>query len=59
MEFLTVKDIGNLLGISRATAYKLVNGSLPAVRVGRTIRVRKSDFDKWTARAAATGENLL
>ena len=40
-KFLTVKDVATALGVSQATVRNLINaGDLPAVRVGRSIRVR-------------------
>jgi excisionase family DNA binding protein len=37
-----------ILGISKSLIYRLVSqGSLPAVRFGRTVRVRSEDLDKF------------
>lgn len=48
MEYLTVKEIMELLKIGRGTAYKLVNeDGFPAYRIGGNIRVRKCDLDEW------------
>lgn len=44
-EFLTPKEVMNLLYIGRNSFYKLVNsGELPAFRVGKQWRVRKEDL---------------
>ena len=44
----TVKEIQGFLGISRATAYKLVNSDrFHAVKVGRQLRVSAKAFDEW------------
>ena len=47
-EWLTVADLCQLLGISRTLAYQLVTEhTIPAVRIGCAIRVRKADVEKW------------
>jgi excisionase family DNA binding protein len=47
-EWLTVADICKLLGIGRTLAYQLVaEHAIPAVRIGRAIRVRKVDVEQW------------
>ena len=47
-EWLTVADLCDLLGIGRTLAYQLIaEHTIPAVRIGRTIRVRKADVEKW------------
>ena len=38
--FLTVAEVASLMRVSKMTVYRLVNaGTLPAVRVGRSVRV--------------------
>ncbi len=40
-QFLTVAEVAALMRVSKMTVYRLVhNGELPAVRVGRSFRVR-------------------
>lgn len=47
-EFLTPKEVMNLLFIGRNTFYKMVNsGELPAFRVGKLWRVRREDLKNW------------
>ena len=44
----TVDEIQDILGISRPTAYNLVNQDvLVSVRVGGHIRISKKSFDDW------------
>ena len=44
-EFLTPREVMQLLYIGRNTFYKLVNsGALPAIRVGKQWRVRREDL---------------
>ena len=44
-EYLTPKEVMNLLYIGRNTFYKLVNsGELPAFRVGKLWRVARKDL---------------
>jgi len=47
-EWLSLGDVQQLLGIGRTKAYELVaTGELPAVRIGRCIRVNKGELDEW------------
>lgn len=43
-EIINIKDLCNMLHISKHTAYTLVkSGKLPAKRIGRIYRIRKLD----------------
>ena len=47
-EVMTVEEMRQFLGISRPTAYELVNqATFPTIRIGRAIRVRKSSLLLW------------
>jgi excisionase family DNA binding protein len=42
---------GALVGIGRTKAYELVTtGELPAVRIGRCIRINRRELDEWLHR---------
>ncbi len=44
VKFLTVAEVAALMRVSKMTVYRLVhNGELPAVRVGRSFRVKEDD----------------
>ena len=44
----TVKDTQNILGISRNSAYTLVNSkAFPIVHIGTAIRIPQAKFDEW------------
>lgn len=46
-----VEDIAGILGISRASAYKLIaEGLFHTVRIGTSIRISKKSFDEWLDR---------
>jgi len=48
--FVTVGEVATLLRVSNMTVYRLVQaGQLPAVRVGRSYRIREDDVDKYLA----------
>lgn len=50
-EYLTPKEVMNLLYIGRNTFYKLVNsGELPAFRIGKQWRIRKDDLREYFQR---------
>jgi excisionase family DNA binding protein len=48
--FVTVAEVADQLRVSNMTVYRLVQaGQLPAVRVGRSYRIREDDVDKYLA----------
>lgn len=48
--FVTVAEVADQLRVSNMTVYRLVQaGSLPAVRIGRSYRIREDDVDKYLA----------
>lgn len=47
-EWLTPKDVQAELGIGPNTFYRLVNsGQLPAYRIGKLWRVKRSELEAW------------
>ncbi|MEY2435962.1 MAG: hypothetical protein QOH64_1313 [Acidimicrobiaceae bacterium] len=49
--FLTVAEVAEHLRVSSMTVYRLVKaGDLPAVRVGKSYRVREDDLDAYLAK---------
>lgn len=51
-EFLSVPETAALLGVKDETAYEWARrGVLPAVRIQRTLRVRRSDLDEMFDKA--------
>ena len=48
--YVTVAEVADLLRVSNMTVYRLVQaGQLPAVRVGRSYRIREEDIDGFLA----------
>ena len=52
MEFYTPENIGNILQIGRTNLYKILKYAeekevFTVVRIGKSIRVPKAEFDKW------------
>jgi excisionase family DNA binding protein len=46
--FLTVAEVASELRVSNMTVYRLINsGALPAVRIGRSFRLRQEDVDAY------------
>ena len=58
---LTVSETAGLLRISRNLAYELVTrGEIPAIRLGRVIRVPRAALEQWieaSHRGEPTGED--
>ena len=48
--FLTVAEVAELIRVSTMTVYRLIKaGELPAVRVGKSYRIREDDVDEFLA----------
>ncbi len=48
--FMTVGEVASVLRVSSMTVYRLINaGELPAVRIGRSFRLRSEDLDRYLA----------
>jgi excisionase family DNA binding protein len=46
-EFLTVAEVAELLKLNQQTVRNWIDqGSLPALRVGRRVRIRRSDLER-------------
>lgn len=44
----TMSNIATILGIGRASAYKLANSGLfKAIRIGNMIRISRNSFEDW------------
>ena len=60
--FLTVAEVAEMLKLNQQTVRNWIDqGSLPALRVGRRVRIKRSDFervlaDSYTAGAGARNE---
>jgi excisionase family DNA binding protein len=47
-QFVTVAEVAETLRVSNMTVYRLVqSGQLPAVRIGRSYRIRSDDVDRY------------
>ena len=47
-EYLKVPEVAEELRIARSRAYELVaNGTIPAVKIGRSVRVRRRELERW------------
>lgn len=48
VKLMTVAEVAALMRVSKMTVYRLVhNGTLPAVRVGRSFRVAEEDVNEY------------
>lgn len=46
--FMTVAEVATLMRVSTMTVYRLIKaGELPAVRVGKSYRIREADVDSY------------
>jgi excisionase family DNA binding protein len=53
--FLTTEEVIDFLRVNPRTVYRLIQaGDLPAVRVGRQWRFRRTDLESWLNRGRVT-----
>lgn len=56
-EWRTVSSIAEEMKLCKMTVYRLISsGRLPAVKVGRSYRVKQSDFEAYLRKAKADGD---
>ncbi len=47
-DWLKVPKVAEVLRIARSRAYELVaDGKIPAVKIGRSVRVNRKELDRW------------
>ena len=55
-EFLTVTEVAGLLKLNQQTVRNWIDqGSLPALRVGRRVRIKRSDFERILEESYSAG----
>jgi excisionase family DNA binding protein len=55
-EFLTVAEVAETLKLNQQTVRNWIDqGSLPALRVGRRVRIKRSDFERVLERGYSAG----
>lgn len=52
LEWLTLREVQEMLGIGHTKAYELVTtpGEIPNVRIGRAIRINRRELTDWLER---------
>ncbi len=56
---LRLPEVASLLGVGRSTVYELVQrGDLPAVHVGRAVRIPSAALRRWVEQQTAEAEAL-
>ncbi len=56
-EFMTVRELADLLKVAQATIYRGVDaGEIPHRRIGRSIRFHRQDVDEYLARVRVAVE---
>ncbi len=59
MRFLTVNEIAETLGMSTGRVYEVLRLKLiPAVRIGRQVRVEEQAFMEWVSKGGQTYTHL-
>jgi len=55
---LTPEQIAELLGVKQSTIYQWTHqGFIPHVKVGRLVRFREADIEKWLEKRSAKGRS--
>jgi excisionase family DNA binding protein len=56
---LRMPEVATILGIGRSTVYELVQrGDLPAVHVGRAVRIPSAALQRWVEEQTAEAEAI-
>ncbi len=59
LRLLKAEEVALILNISRAFAYQLMQSSqIPTVRLGRAVRVRPQDLDRYISRNITDPEHV-
>lgn len=54
---LRPSEVADLLGLGRSKTYQLLHcGELRTIRIGKSLRVRSEDLEKWLDQVAAEQE---
>jgi excisionase family DNA binding protein len=52
---LKVEEAARLASLGRSTMFQLIaEGEIPAVRVGRAVRLRRTDLEDWISKRVGT-----
>ena len=55
-QLLKVEEVASRLGLSRSFVYRLIaEGNLPAIRLGKVIRVKVSELETWIGERTGNG----
>jgi len=58
-KLLTAKQVEEILNIGRSTTYQLIqSGELPSVRIGRAVRVRIKDLERFISKNLTGSDDL-
>lgn len=53
-QMLKAPQVAEILNISRAFAYKLINqGDIPSVKIGKSVRVRQEDLEAFIEQSSS------
>lgn len=59
-KLLDIKQLGELIQVSRSTIYKWVNmGFVPYFKLGTFVRFRESDIEKWLQKRHRKGRTTF
>ncbi len=57
---LNVKQVAQYLQLKESTIYSWAqDGKIPAIKIGRTWRFRRSDLDEWLEQHLQAGDQIL
>ncbi len=59
-EFLTLREMQEMLALSRTKCWELVaSGQVPAIKVGRSVRVHRRGLEEWIIKHGYTENSEL
>ena len=56
-EFLTVREVQEMLGISKSGVYRLLHtDGFPALKIGNLVKIRRTELEAWLEAQKIGGE---
>ena len=56
LSLMKIEDVAQKLQVSKSSVRRLItNGELPAVRIGKSVRIRSDDWDQFMAKLMTDG----
>lgn len=56
-EYFSIQEVADMLGVKKVTIYRMIKkGELPYYQLGKLIRIKREDFEKFMQTRRQEGE---